>query len=223
MIILNIQDQRFKETSLTNYILKNRWITGIVIQNDSEAEWFYNEHIEQFPNSLHEINSLDQGQIDEHKNVKKLLTGKINDFLLGNIIQFGFDCIVNQSDIYSLIEVQRKSYQSNFLVFLNSVRRIIFSFEIRDKRINIKWFGSHLPNVKRLDDSMNNRQRYLNIDLWKNRKHFPELISYAIDTNKKIILTAKENRKYDFIQFFIELEKQHFDKRIAKTKIGQWI
>lgn len=246
MIILWAKDEKYKEEKFQKYILDQRLISGIFVSNQSEAEWFYNENKERFPNSIH---NLGTGEVWYYKEHDELLTkyagetsGTLDDYFEGqlvwqacnvesNIYIHKKNIIIDETEPYYLELAQRLTFDSTFRVSISSYRNILFSFPvpkflqswIRLTRLRVYGWNSHLSTLKKVDKMFGQRHKNMNIHLHLSRKHFAELIRYAIGTQKTIMLYAGDDYEYDYPAFFAELENQLKISRLAKANQGSWI
>lgn len=247
MIVLWAKDKTYTDEKFQKYILGQNLISGIFISNQGEAEKFYKEHKERFPNSIH---NLGTGELWYHNEYKELPVkyvgeslGTLDEYFKGklvyeacnvesNIYLHNRNMIIDETEIYYLILAQRLTFNNNFRVSLSSYRNVLFSFPLPKflqplfmlNRLRIYGWKSHLSELKKVDAQFKARHKNMNIHLHLSRKHFPELIKYAIETGKTIMLYAgDEGYEYDYPAFFAELEKQLLKTRVERTSIGTWL
>jgi len=226
--------------------LNQKLITGLFVSNQSEAEWFYNENKERFPDSIHNLGTGELWYHNEHPDLPVKYAGEtlgtLDPYDKGklywhtcntdaNIRKYNKNMIIDETELHYLELAQNLSFNSTFRVSLSSYRNVWFSFPIPKflqslfglNRLRVYGFKSHLSELKKVDAKFKSRHKNMNIHLYSSRKWFPELIQYGLETNKTIMLYAGDDFEYDYISFFDELEKQLVIARINKTKIGTWL
>lgn len=246
MITVWAKDENYKRENFQNYLLNEHLITGIFVSNSSEAEWFYNNNYLRFPDSIHNLGTGETWYYSEHTDLfRKYIGETLSTFdeydksklywetchVEENLSRFKHKVIFDEPEIFHLLEAQIKSLSGEFCVSLSSYRNLLFSFAVpkflqkilKRNRIRIFGFSSQLLVWKEIDKLFPNRQKTVNIHLASNKKHFAELINYAIETGKQITLYAADDMEYDYVAFFDELKNQIKTSRLNKTKVGSWL
>jgi len=226
--------------------MNQKLITGLFVSNQSDAEWFYNENRERFPNSIHNLGTGELWYHWEHKELPIKYVGETLGTLdksqgnklywdtcdvNANIFRHNNNLIIDETELYYLILAQKESLNNKFRVSLSSYRNVLFSFPIPKflqslfglNRLRIYGWKSHLSELKKVDVQFKARHKNMNIHLYSSRKHFAELIKYGIETGKTIMLYAGDNYEYDYVSFFDELENQLKNSRLSKTTTGTWL
>lgn len=217
MIILWAEDWRYKSKDFINELFDNAAISGLVVIAGKGSDITYQVDMKRYSNSFNNIATNNLDHQNRYPELRKLLPLPIaskswTDWNCGGFIYHWKQYLtIMETSIKNFQEIERRCIVAEHKFKVCLVNKNI----ILRNRIIKTW--------QKLDKIYGERHSLICIDLKKDESIFDELIKYAIDTNKEILLDASRKVDYNYLAFFRALNRQKFNSRITRTTQGSWL